>query len=256
MNCIIRLFNLLFLYLIAPPIIATSPLDDGAKFGQWIIAFVVQLFSVFGTVIAMRLFLIYLPIVMNPSFKITDNALINVIGKLVMIWAGCKAVNKASALLTGILSGTASHTSGMAADASHELKHSAVGKTAAAVRHKFESGLGNAALKTANVAARVATLPIRPLYGAVKNTGAKVKLAFNQLETAAENSIVKPPPKPQGGEGSGGSGGGDDDRPLGKNVIKSSDAKIADKYGMEKQYHPEKNQSKGGGGNHPPPPKN
>lgn len=199
-NCIVRLFNLLFLYIIAPPIIATSPLDDGAKFGQWIIAFIVQLFSVFGTVISMRLFLIYLPIVMNPSFKITDNALINVIGKLVMIWAGAKAVNKASSLLTSILSGTASHASGMAADASHDLKHSAVGRTAAAVRHKFESGLGNAALKTAGVTARIATLPVRPVYGAVKNTAAKVKLAFNKLEQKAENALVKPPPKQAGGE--------------------------------------------------------
>ena len=91
-NCIVRLFNLLFLYLSAPPIIATSPLDDGAKFGQWVTAFVVQLFSVFGTVIAMRVFLIFVPIVMNPSFKITDNSIVNVVGKLIMIWAGCKAV--------------------------------------------------------------------------------------------------------------------------------------------------------------------
>ncbi len=250
-NCIVRLFNLLFLYLIAPPIIATSPLDDGAKFNQWIIAFVVQLFSVFGTVISMRLFLIYVPIVMNPSFQITSNSLLNAIGKLVMIWAGCKAVNKANALLTGILSGTAAHTSGAAADASHDLKRSAVGRGAAAVRHKFESGVGQAALKTANVAARVATLPVRPIYGAAKNTAAKVKLAFNQLESAAENSIVKPPPKP----GGGGSGGGDDDKPRGKSVIKSRDAKIADKYGMDKQYHPEKHQGQGGAENQKPPPK-
>ena len=193
-NCIVRLFNLLFLYLIAPPVIATSPLDDGAKFGQWITAFVVQLFSVFGSVISMRLFLIYLPIVMNPAFRITDNALINVIGKLIMIWAGCKAINKANSLLTGILSGTASHTSGMAADASHELKQSTLGKTAAAVRHKFESGLGNAAMKTASVGARVATLPVRPLYGAVKRAAANVKQRFNALENKAENPFGKPPP--------------------------------------------------------------
>ena len=162
-----------------------------------------------------------------------------------MIWAGCKAVNKANALLTSILSGTAAQTSGAAADASHDLKHSAVGRGAAAVRHKFESGVGQAALKTANVAARVATLPVRPIYGAAKNTAAKVKLAFNQLESAAENSIVKPPPKP----------GGDDDKPRGKSVIKSSDAKIADKYGMDKQYHPEKHQGQGGAENQKPPPK-
>lgn len=230
-NCIVRLFNLLFLYLIAPPIIATAPLDDGAKFGQWITAFIVQLFSVFGTVISMRLFLIYLPIVMNPAFKITDNALINVIGKLIMIWAGCKAINKASSLLTGILSGTASHTSGMAADASHELKHSAVGKTAAAVRNKFESG----AVKTAGVAARVATLPVRPVYGAVKRAAAKVKKGFNNLENRAENAFFRRPPS----QGGGSDGGKDPDKQKPKSNPQNDDKNGPDNHDNIKPPPPE-----------------
>ena len=52
LNCIARIFNLLFLYIIAPPVIAASPLDNGGKFKQWTTAFLVQALSVFGTVIA------------------------------------------------------------------------------------------------------------------------------------------------------------------------------------------------------------
>ena len=108
--------------------------------------------------------------------------------------------NKANSLLTGILTNTANQTSGAAADASHELKNSTVGKSAAAVRHKFESGVGNAALKTAGVAARIATLPVRPFYGAAKNAVAKVKSRFRNLGSSAEKSLVKPPPKSGGGK--------------------------------------------------------
>ena len=36
LNCIARIFNMLFLYLIAPPIFAARPLDNGGKTRQWL----------------------------------------------------------------------------------------------------------------------------------------------------------------------------------------------------------------------------
>ena len=41
-SCVVRIFNLLFLYVIGPPIFATMSFDDGGKFKQWITAFVIQ----------------------------------------------------------------------------------------------------------------------------------------------------------------------------------------------------------------------
>ena len=50
LDCIARIFNMIFLYLVAPPFIGVMPLDEGGKFKQWMTAFVVQCFGVFGTV--------------------------------------------------------------------------------------------------------------------------------------------------------------------------------------------------------------
>ena len=194
-DCAVRIFNLLFLYIVAPPIIATAPLDNGGQFQQWTRAFIVQLFAVFGTVISMRLFLIFVPIVLDPSLKLSDSSIINMIGKLVMVWAGTKAVNKANGMLTGILSGMGGEASARAADASHEVRSSGVGKAAAAVKNKFEQGVVKGVTKTAGVALRAGTLPIRPVTGAIKNAGKWVAQGFRTLEGMTDNSILKSPEK-------------------------------------------------------------
>ena len=107
MNCVARLFNMMFLYIIAPPVIAASPLDGGGKFKQWTIAFLVQSLSVFGTVIAMRLLMIYLPIVISPKLVLFDNTNLNMFAKFVLVFGGFEAAKKSTALLTGILADSA-----------------------------------------------------------------------------------------------------------------------------------------------------
>ncbi|MCR5815865.1 MAG: hypothetical protein K6F91_03185 [Ruminococcus sp.] len=203
-NCIVRIFNLIFLYLIAPPIVAASPLDDGGKFRQWIIAFVIQLFSVFATVISMRVFLVYIPIVINPALKLSSNILIDSIGKLVMIWAGTKAVEKSNGLLTGILADMAGHQSLMAGDMSNAVKGSAIGQAAAAAKGKFEGAVTSAALAPAKLGlgaakgvaktvGRAAALPFRPITGAVKNAGKWINHGLSLAEKATDNAILSSP---------------------------------------------------------------
>ena len=143
----------------------------------------------------MRLFLIFVPIVLDPSLKLSDSSIINMIGKLVMVWAGTKAVNKANGMLTGILSGMGGEASARAADASHEVRSSGVGKAAAAVKNKFEQGVVKGVTKTAGVALRAGTLPIRPVTGAIKNAGKWVAQGFRTLEGMTDNSILKSPEK-------------------------------------------------------------
>ncbi len=121
LNCIARIFNLLFLYIIAPPVIAASPLDNGGKFKQWTTAFLVQALSVFGTVIAMRLLLIYLPIVMSPELELFDAArhpVLNQFAKFVLVYGGFEVAKKATGLLTGILADSAGWQSISAGDMS------------------------------------------------------------------------------------------------------------------------------------------
>ena len=108
LNCVARIFNMLFLYLIAPPIIAVQPFDNGGKTRQWMTAFLVQSLSVFGTVIAMRLLLVYLPIVVSPKLVLfADNSILNQVSKLVLIFGGFEAAKKSTGLLTGILADSA-----------------------------------------------------------------------------------------------------------------------------------------------------
>lgn len=103
---IVRLFNLLLLYLTAPLFVSSMPLDDGAKFQSWMQAFVIQLFSGFGSLIAMRLYLIIIPIVISSDLEFfQDSAFLNYMAQLLMILAGAWAVLKASGLITGILAG-------------------------------------------------------------------------------------------------------------------------------------------------------
>ena len=107
LNCVARLFNMMFLYIIAPPVIAAAPLDNGGKFKQWTTAFLVQSLSVFGTVIAMRLLMIYLPMVIDPKLVLFENNNLNMFGKFVLVFGGFEAAKKSTALLTGILADSA-----------------------------------------------------------------------------------------------------------------------------------------------------
>ncbi len=203
-NCIVRIFNLLFLYIIAPPIIAVSPLDDGGKFKQWLTAFIIQAFSVFATVISMRIFLIFVPIVMNPSLQLVENSVVSTMGKLVMIWAGTVAIEKANGLLTGILADNAGWQSIMAGSTAQDVKGSTVGRLASAAQSSVErtaaapvtAVAGKAmgiAKGTLGAVGRTAALPFRPLVGAVANTASRFSEGFSGFENKLSNSVVSSP---------------------------------------------------------------
>ena len=119
MNCIARIFGLLVLYLIAPPIVAVQPLDDGEKFREWIKAFVVQTFSVFATVIGMRILMLFVPIVMSSKLVLFENSpILNMLAKALLIWGGMEAANRATGMFTGILTQQAGFQAVQAGDMS------------------------------------------------------------------------------------------------------------------------------------------
>ena len=122
LNCVGRIFNMLLLYLISPLILAVSPLDDGAKFKQWTTAFIVQSFSVFGTVISMRVLLLFMPIVIDPKLVLFPNPVANLLAKLVIVLGGFEVSEKATNLITGILADNAGWQSITAGDMSGTAK--------------------------------------------------------------------------------------------------------------------------------------
>lgn len=105
LNFVMRLFNLLLLYVSAPLFVSSMPLDDGAKFQSWLQAFVIQLFSGFGQIISMRIYLIMLPIVASSDLVYFEDNTMNYFARVLMIIGGAWAVKHSSSVITGILAG-------------------------------------------------------------------------------------------------------------------------------------------------------
>ena len=124
MTCVNRIFNMIMLYLISPLVFAVEPLDDGTKRKQWITAFVVQSMGIFGTVISMRVLMLFIPIITSPDLVLYSTkdgssfgaGLINLIAKCFMILVGFEVVKKANGIISGILADSAGWQSIQAGD--------------------------------------------------------------------------------------------------------------------------------------------
>lgn len=206
LNCVARIFNMLFLYIIAPPVIAAQPLDNGGKTKQWMIAFLVQSLSVFGTVIAMRLLVIFLPIIVSPQLVLFENsAILNALAKLVLIYGGFEAAKKSSGILTGILADSAGWQSIQAGDMS-----ASAGKAMSAVTGAGKA-IGGKAMGVASFAAKPITnrikSPFQKAANAWSNSGS-AKYDIQASESKKQEAASKRVNVGGGGGGGGRSGGG------------------------------------------------
>ncbi|MBR6093962.1 MAG: hypothetical protein IKP92_02935 [Lachnospiraceae bacterium] len=123
MTTVSRIFNMLMLYLISPLVFAAEPLDDGAKRKQWVTAFLVQSMGIFGTIVAMRVLMIFIPIIISPRLQIFEGdsigyTILDVAAKVIMIYGGFEVVKKANGIITGILADSAGWQSIQAGDMS------------------------------------------------------------------------------------------------------------------------------------------
>ena len=210
-SCIGRIFNMLLLYIAAPPLVSTYPLDNGGKLKQWFTAFIIQCFAVFGTVIAMRLLILFLPIVASSDLVVFPNVFANLMAKLVIILGATMTAGKANSLITGILADNA----GMQAIGSAE-RESARGEAAVKAvggvgwgATKLAAGMGWGATKLAGKGTWWAG---KKAVGAIKNargddTGSQKDLnesahQMDKMQTQTEDATFS------GGSISGGGGGG------------------------------------------------
>lgn len=181
LNCVARLFNIMLLYIMAPPFLAVIPYDEGAKAKQWTTAFVIQSLSIFGSIISIRLFMIFVPIIFDSKLVLLQNGVGEILAKLVFLFGAAFTCNKASGMISGILADNAGLQSIQAGD---------VGSGAFA---KMTSMAGSAA----SIAAKPITTPAKAiasragkemgdkLYsGAKKAGGAVVKAPFKVLGAA------------------------------------------------------------------------
>ncbi len=154
-TCSLRIFNLLALYIASPLAIAAMPLDDGGKFKQWMTAFVVQLLTIIGMVISLRLFLMFLPIVWSPSLKVSNGvfgAILTLIVKMIIMYGAIHGVSKVNGIFTGILADSAGYQAITASGMRDTVENSAVGKklsgmSAGAMAEKATNQVGKGAAK-------------------------------------------------------------------------------------------------------------
>ena len=177
LNCVSRIFNMMFLYIIAPPVIAATPLDNGGKFKQWSTAFLVQSLSVFGTVIAMRLTLIYVPIVMSPKLVLFADPYLNIFGKFILIYGGFEAAKRSTSLLTGILADNAGWQAVQAGDMSSSAA-GAIGKVTGMAK-----GIAG---KAAGMAGGALSFAARPLTNRIARPFKQAADKWNKMGTGGK----------------------------------------------------------------------
>ncbi len=102
-----RLFNVLILVLCAPMFAATQPLDDGEKYKSWKDMFIGQLFSGFGGIIAMQVYLMVMPIVLNGDVKFGLSAEGEFVIRVLFLLGGAYAIKDAGGVITGLVNSTA-----------------------------------------------------------------------------------------------------------------------------------------------------
>ncbi|MBQ0037381.1 MAG: hypothetical protein KBS74_01780 [Clostridiales bacterium] len=193
-SCILRIFGMISLYIVAPLTVASMPLDDGEKFKQWILNMVVQGLGVLGVIIPMRLIILFAPIVLSPDLVLFQSVSLNFIAKVLLIVGGLEAVEGFSNIVTGILTNNSAMTAMHSHEAANRMGDMAfdwgVGKTKAAGRFagKVASGIGTVASTAAGLASDATGLTAlgqkvagvaQSAYSGLKNFGSAIQNGWN-----------------------------------------------------------------------------
>ena len=103
-----RMFNVLLLYLSSPLFACSMPLDEGKNYNQWKDMFVGQLFSGYGAVVAMQLYLIIAPAILSGNIQFGGESTEgDLVIRMVFIIGGAFAIENAGSMITGMISSTA-----------------------------------------------------------------------------------------------------------------------------------------------------
>ena len=183
MLCAGRIFQMTALYLVAPPFIATMPWDDGEKFKQWVQAFIIQCFGVFGTIIPMRVLITLIPIILSDKLTLfPDSVFLNLISKVFLMLGGIMSVESFGQIFSGILAGNAGAASA-----------GANARMGAAAGRMFSAGTaiaGGAALVGAKVGGNLArgALSATASVTGLSALGSKIGNRFSNMGAALEEN--------------------------------------------------------------------
>lgn len=99
-----RLFDVMLLYLVSPYFVAMMPLDDGQRFGKWREMFIGKVFSGFGMVMAMKLYLMLCPTIMSGSVVFDSSTEMDYAAKMIFLIGGAWATLKSGTIVTSLIS--------------------------------------------------------------------------------------------------------------------------------------------------------
>ncbi|WP_432628124.1 Mbov_0396 family ICE element transmembrane protein [Brotaphodocola sp.] len=103
-----RLMDMLVLYLASPFFVAMIPLDDGERFGKWRELFIGKCFSGFGMVVAMQLYVMLCPAIMDSTLRMSKNSVeFDYLCRMLFLVGGAWAILKSGNMITGLLSESA-----------------------------------------------------------------------------------------------------------------------------------------------------
>lgn len=107
-----RIVDVLLLYIVSPYFSATIALDGGKRFKRWRESFIGAFFGCFGSVFAMRIYLLIIPALANDSIRFSEDNQVNYVAKVLFMIGGMWAIFKAQDTITGLISPTGSGGAG------------------------------------------------------------------------------------------------------------------------------------------------
>ena len=99
-----RIYDLLLLYLVAPLFVSVIPLDEGQKFASWREMFLAKAIEGFSSIITLKLFLIFMPLLWNGGLSFHENGGYDLIIKCLFMIGALFAVYKSHTMITGLFS--------------------------------------------------------------------------------------------------------------------------------------------------------
>ncbi len=206
-NCVARIFNIMLLYIMGPPFVAVMPFDGGEKFKQWITAFVIQCFGIFGTVISVRLMIMFIPLVLGSQLTMFADPLMDIMAKIIIVVGAGFTCEKAGEMINGILANNAGMQSLMAGNVGSQALGASLsamktaGSIAAGTLGAVDTVLGGSAAlkkldsKTLNLQKLPSRLADRGgIIGGIYNAAAKGGKGFKsdaELKQAKEEALYK-----------------------------------------------------------------
>jgi hypothetical protein len=140
-----RIYDVLILYLTSPYFIAMMPIDDGQRFGAWRELFIGKLFSGFGMVMAMKLYIMLCPAIMGGSLIFSnDSPELNYMAKMLFLLGGAWATLKSGTVVTNLISAGAGADESQTANATSGALFAAGGSVAGVATAAAFRGIGSA----------------------------------------------------------------------------------------------------------------